>query len=248
MSKNEPLRPRHNSNIGARQSKIAGAGNLSWEIGMVFNRRSDPVPPEAAMPTLRRPERPIPVHGNAAPSPQMPTMGHNTGLVEQSLIGSDLSIEGQSITVRCKGTLRINGNIQADLHSRGLEVGREAVISGSISADQVDVYGRVNGAINGQRVTLHATAEVEGDIHSQSLSIEHGASFDGRSRRVTNAAEVAPQLESASAIQNAAPRPAAPMPTPAPAPVSQHVPFANGVSPQQPSMADRLNGSTPHQN
>jgi cytoskeletal protein CcmA (bactofilin family) len=194
---------------------------------MVFNRRSDPVPPEAAMPTLRRPERPIPVHGNAAPSPQMPTMGHNTGLVEQSLI---------------------NGNIQADLHSRGLEVGREAVISGSISADQVDVYGRVNGAINGQRVTLHATAEVEGDIHSQSLSIEHGASFDGRSRRVTNAAEVAPQLESASAIQNAAPRPAAPMPTPAPAPVSQHVPFANGVSPQQPSMADRLNGSTPHQN
>jgi cytoskeletal protein CcmA (bactofilin family) len=91
--------------------------------------------------------------------------------------------------------LKVLGNIQADLHSRQLEVGKEAVIQGAIAAETVDVFGRVNGAIMGTHVVLHAGAEVEGDIHSHLLSIEQGAAFDGRSRRVRDPAEIAPQLE-----------------------------------------------------
>jgi len=48
-------------------------------------------------------------------------------------------------------------------------------------------------------VVLHPSARVDGDIHSQSLTIEQGASFDGRSRKVTNGAEIAPQLDPAEA-------------------------------------------------
>ncbi len=112
-----------------------------------------------------------------------------------SVIGKDMAIEGQSITVRCKGTLRVNGVITADLHCNELVVGEEAIITGSVAADQVRVFGAVHGAILGANVTLHPSARVDGDIHSQSLTIEQGASFDGRSRKVANAAEVAPQLE-----------------------------------------------------
>ena len=106
-----------------------------------------------------------------------------------------MSIEGQSITVRCKGSLRVNGVIAADLHCAELVVGEQAVVNGSIAADSVRVFGQVNGAILGANVVLHPSAQVEGDIHSQSLTIEQGASFDGRSRKVNNPAEVAPQLE-----------------------------------------------------
>ncbi len=113
----------------------------------------------------------------------------------ESVIGNDLSIEGETITIRCKWSLKILGNIQADLHSKRLEVGKEAVINGAIAADTIDVYGRVNGSILGAKVVLHAGADVEGDIMSQLLSVEEGANFDGRSRRVTNPADVAPQLE-----------------------------------------------------
>lgn len=113
----------------------------------------------------------------------------------ESVIGNDLSIEGETITIRCKGSLKILGNIQADLHSKRLEVGKEAVINGAIAADTIDVFGCVHGSILGARVVLHAGADVEGDIISQLLSVEEGANFDGRSRRVTNAADVAPQLE-----------------------------------------------------
>ena len=119
--------------------------------------------------------------------------------VLESVIGNDLSIEGQSITIRCKGSLKVLGNIQADLHSKRLEVGKEAIINGAIAADTIDVFGRVQGAILGTRVVLHSGADVEGDIFSMVLSVEHGANFDGRSKRVTDSATIAPQLERPSA-------------------------------------------------
>ena len=122
----------------------------------------------------------------------------------ESVIGNDLTIEGQAITIRCQGSLRVNGNIQADLHSMKLTVGEEAIISGTIAAETVDVYGRVQGAILGSRVVLHASAVVEGDIHSQALAIDQGASFDGRSRKVKDASEIAPQLTSPNSAARAA--------------------------------------------
>jgi cytoskeletal protein CcmA (bactofilin family) len=155
---------------------------------MVFNRKPDPIPAPAdtAVPTLRR-------QGTGLERQHLHAVG--AASQTQSVIGSDLSIEGETITIRCKGSLKVLGNIQADLHSKELEVGKEAVIQGSIAAESVAVYGRVNGAILGAHVVLHAGAEVEGDIHSHLLSIEQGAIFDGRSRRVADPSEIAPKLE-----------------------------------------------------
>ena len=62
-----------------------------------------------------------------------------------SIIGSDLVIEGPSITMRCKGSLRIDGTIEANLHCAELVIGEQAVIVGSIAANKVAVSGRVNG-------------------------------------------------------------------------------------------------------
>lgn len=156
---------------------------------MVFGRKSEPTPAEAPAPQLRRLDR-----GPGVEKQHLHAVA-SAGSDTQSVIGSDLSIEGETITIRCKGSLKVLGNIQADLHSRQLEVGKEAVIQGAVAAETIDVFGRVNGAIMGTHVVLHATAQVEGDIHSHLLSIEQGAAFDGRSRRVADPAEIAPQLE-----------------------------------------------------
>jgi cytoskeletal protein CcmA (bactofilin family) len=134
----------------------------------------------------------------------LPTTTTSAGRSDaESVIGKDMSIEGQSITVRCKGTLRVNGVITADLHSNELVVGEQAIISGSIAADTVRVFGQVHGAILGANVTLHPSAQVDGDIHAQMLTIEQGASFDGRCRKVANVAEVAPQLDAQQMQQRA---------------------------------------------
>ncbi len=175
---------------------------------MVFHRKSEPAAPPAKAVVVPSGQKPVVQHLAAqnlaaqmsGSSGFVSGPGHNSGLLEESLIGSDLSIEGQAITIRCKGMLRVNGNIQADLHSRQLEVGREAIVTGSITAEAVEVHGRINGAILSNKVVLHGTAEVEGDIAAEYLSIEQGASFDGRSRRVRDPSEIAPQTEAAAAV------------------------------------------------
>lgn len=152
---------------------------------MVFNRRADIKPAS----TVTSGPRPVESTGPASAA----DAGHAATEME-SIIGNDLAIEGQSITIRCQGSLRVNGNIQADLHGKRIIVGEEAVIRGSIAAEEVVVLGQVNGQILGSNVILHSSADVEGDIHSQHLALERGASFNGRSRRVSDPSEVAPQL------------------------------------------------------
>jgi cytoskeletal protein CcmA (bactofilin family) len=163
---------------------------------MVFNRKPSAKPPVILSPQGRTGDRmngASIAHLNAVSETAVP-----------SVIGSDLSIEGEAITIRCQGTLRVLGAIDADVHCKHVEIGRDAVVRGTVSAEAVDVLGRVSGAIVGANVVLHETAVVEGDIHSQLLSIEQGAAFDGRSRRVRDPAEIAPQLE----------RPSTPAPSP----------------------------------
>ncbi|MGD9866614.1 MAG: polymer-forming cytoskeletal protein [Hyphomicrobiales bacterium] len=97
-----------------------------------------------------------------------------------SIIGEDLTVTGNVIS---KGEIQIEGEIQGDIHCGSLVIGDKARITGGVVADDVIVRGKVNGSIRGLRVTLQSSSHVEGDIHHQSLAIEQGAYFEGKSRR-----------------------------------------------------------------
>ncbi len=167
---------------------------------------------------------PPPLPGLARQSPQQPEAQRMSDAGNHSVIGQDLTIEGQSITIRCRGALLINGSIQAELHSQTLVVGESGKVEGSVLAETVDVRGKVSGTIMGARVILHPSAEVEGDIHAKSLSVADGASFDGRSRRVNDAASIAPRLDGTAPMHD-------PSAQPPPVPVPRAMPaLANGSS------------------
>lgn len=100
-----------------------------------------------------------------------------------SIIGEDLTVTGNVIS---KGEVQVDGEVQGDVHCASLIVGEKATITGGIVAEDVIVRGRVLGALRAQRVTLQSTSHVEGDIHHQSLAIEQGAFFEGKSRRSDN--------------------------------------------------------------
>ena len=100
-----------------------------------------------------------------------------------SVIGSDLTILGQKITIVTQGTLQVDGDVRGDIHGRLVIIGPGGKVTGTIAAESVEVRGGVNGAIRSRDVTLHPSAHVEGDILQQSLSISEGAHFDGRVRR-----------------------------------------------------------------
>ena len=55
--------------------------------------------------------------------------------------------------------------------------------------------GRVNRAIFGDEVVLHSLLTLMTTLVARTLSVAEGAIFDGRSRKFTDSAEVAPQVE-----------------------------------------------------
>jgi cytoskeletal protein CcmA (bactofilin family) len=110
-----------------------------------------------------------------------------------SIIGEDLSITGN---VNSKGEIQVDGEIQGDVHCGSLLLGDKSQVIGGVVAEDIVVRGRVVGSIRGLRVTLQAQSHVEGDIFHQSLAIEQGAYFEGKSRRSDNPLE---EVKAASA-------------------------------------------------
>ena len=103
-----------------------------------------------------------------------------------SIIGEDLTIKGN---VTSKGEIQVDGEIQGDINCGSLLLGDKSQVMGNVIAEHIVVRGRVVGSVRGLRVTLQAQSHVEGDIFHQSLAIEQGAYFEGKSRRSDNPLE-----------------------------------------------------------
>ena len=94
--------------------------------------------------------------------------------------------------VSADGAVEINGQVDGNLDCTSVTVSPKAFINGGIHARHVVVNGKVEGPISGEDVVLKSHAFVTGDIQAQSLSIERGAHFEGRSLHpeVTNLRQV----------------------------------------------------------
>ena len=112
-----------------------------------------------------------------------PSTSSNASKMVPSIIGEDLSISGN---VTSKGEIQVDGEIQGDINCGSLLLGDRSHVTGGVIAEDIVVRGRVVGSIRGLRVTLQAQSHVEGDIYHQSLAIEQGAYFEGKSRRSDN--------------------------------------------------------------
>ena len=109
-----------------------------------------------------------------------------------SVIGNDLTVMGNMIS---KGEIQVDGEVQGDINCLQLVVGEKAKITGGVVAEDVVVRGHVMGSIRGMRVTLQSSSHVEGDIYHQSLAIEQGAFFEGKSRRAEDPSQVTPKFD-----------------------------------------------------
>jgi cytoskeletal protein CcmA (bactofilin family) len=141
-----------------------------------------PEPGEAVTKMGERPSGPEP---KSSPFTERPTTyakspSASASKMVPSIIGEDLTITGN---VTCKGEIQVDGEIQGDIHCGSLLLGDKSQVMGSVIAEDVVVRGRVVGSVRGLRVTLQAQSHVEGDIFHQSLAIEQGAYFEGKSRR-----------------------------------------------------------------
>jgi cytoskeletal protein CcmA (bactofilin family) len=109
--------------------------------------------------------------------------GPSASKMVPSIIGEDLTIRGN---VTSKGEIQVDGEIEGDIRCGSLLLGDKSQVTGGVAAEDVIVRGHLVGSIRGLRITLQAQSHVEGDIFHQSLAIEQGAYFEGKSRRSDN--------------------------------------------------------------
>jgi cytoskeletal protein CcmA (bactofilin family) len=113
-----------------------------------------------------------------------------------SLITENVSLEGD---LKSDGDVQLDGAIRGDLDVAHLSIGETGQVEGAVTAEAVEIRGRIAGTITARTVKLHATARVDGDITHGQLSIEPGAYFAGRSVKL-----VPPAPEQLSLVPEAA--------------------------------------------
>ena len=81
-----------------------------------------------------------------------------------------------------RDTVRIDGKFRGEITSENtLVIGDTGVIEATVRSCNVVVSGTVNGNIFAkQKLVLHKSASVEGDIEAASIVMEEGAQMNGR--------------------------------------------------------------------
>lgn len=106
-----------------------------------------------------------------------PMPSNHNGNSTFSVIGSDVTIKGD---VSASADLHIDGKIEGDISCTSLVQGETSKVIGAIESETARLSGSVNGSINVRELVILKTANIEGDVHYDALTIEQGAQVEGR--------------------------------------------------------------------
>ena len=83
--------------------------------------------------------------------------------------------------IKSSGDVRIDGKLIGNINIKGrLVVGTTGHIDGEVACKNCDVSGKITGKVKvAELLSLKASANIEGDIITNKLSIEPGAVFTG---------------------------------------------------------------------
>lgn len=98
-----------------------------------------------------------------------------------TIVGAHVELKG---SLHNQGPIHIHGHVTGDIVSDStVLVGETAIVTGPITAKQVDVAGQVHGTITAElHIELHPKSLVKGDLITNQLSIKPGAVFIGTSQ------------------------------------------------------------------
>ena len=84
-------------------------------------------------------------------------------------------------TIVADSDIRIDGTVEGDLQCSGkLVIGEQGKLKGTIVCQFADIYGKVDGKIDvKQTLTLRASANIKGEVATQTLIVEPNAIFNG---------------------------------------------------------------------
>ena len=83
--------------------------------------------------------------------------------------------------VQSKGDIRVDGTLKGSVNTSGKVVlGKDGIIEGDVTCNSADISGAIKAKITVSKLlSLKATSKLNGDIITNKLSIEPGATFTG---------------------------------------------------------------------
>jgi cytoskeletal protein CcmA (bactofilin family) len=95
-----------------------------------------------------------------------------------TLLAKGVQLKGE---IRVEGTVRIDGRLDGDIHTKGqVIVGEDGLVQGTIAAGVVVSSGRIKATVTAvERVQLLKTAILIGEVHTPVLMMEEGAKIQG---------------------------------------------------------------------
>ena len=94
-----------------------------------------------------------------------------------SVFGADIRITGN---VAADADLHIDGHVEGDVTCTALVQGESSEITGAVKAERARLAGTIHGTITVKELTILKSARIIGDVHYDALTIEQGASVEGR--------------------------------------------------------------------
>ena len=98
-------------------------------------------------------------------------------VISRNVIGANTKFVGDLVS---EGDFRIDGTIEGTIKTSGrIIIGKEGLIKGKATCSNADIEGSVSGELNVENLlTLKATANIQGDVSMDKLSVEPGAVFN----------------------------------------------------------------------
>jgi cytoskeletal protein CcmA (bactofilin family) len=94
-----------------------------------------------------------------------------------SVIGPDVAIRGD---IEATVDLHVDGKVVGNITCASLVQGESSRIEGEVKAESARLSGEVQGTIEVKNLVVLKSAKITGDVSYDTLTIEQGASVDGR--------------------------------------------------------------------
>ncbi len=94
-----------------------------------------------------------------------------------SVLGADVVMRGN---VEAAADLHLDGTVEGDVACATLVQGESGRIAGAIDAQSARLAGTVKGTVTVRELVILRGARIEGDVHYETVTMEPGATVDGR--------------------------------------------------------------------
>jgi len=104
-------------------------------------------------------------------------------------IGKGTIVNG---SIETFGNIRVEGKVVGDIKTKSKAAfGHSSQVDGSVLAQNAEVAGHITGTIEvTEQLVLKATATIDGDIITNKLLVESGATFNGKCKMGVKSKEI----------------------------------------------------------